>query len=338
MQIEFWAEYGKENCNAGFKARQDVCSIVDSMAIAQNYDVSFAINDSSTKWKKLFGYYRLFLHTMRLKRGSAVIVQYPCRKILNCIRPFMKKINVIAIIHDIDSVRFPNPEGLAKEIEQLNCCKVVITHNEKMTQLLQNAGLKTPCVALQMFDYLAIPQEQKNGGQGIVFAGNISKSKFLSDLSDDILKYTIKLYGPINKETILSDKVQYMGCYDSTEIVKKLQGKYALVWDGESTKTCTGDVGKYTQYNNPHKFSLYIAAGLPVIVWRKAAIAEFVEKHQLGFAVDSLQEAAEKIASITEGQYRVMSERVKRLQKDVTSGCFLKKAIQEALKETDYEQ
>ena len=34
------------------------------------------------------------------------------------------------------------------------------------------------------------------------------------------------------------------------------------MWDGPSPDTCAGVYGAYLRYNNPHKTSLYLAAGL----------------------------------------------------------------------------
>ena len=62
-----------------------------------------------------------------------------------------------------------------------------------------------------------------------------------------------------------------------------------------SSETCKGSFGEYLRINNPHKTSLYLASGIPVIIWSKAALAEFIEKNKCGITVDSLYEIADKL-------------------------------------------
>ncbi|NRO11242.1 Beta-1,6-galactofuranosyltransferase WbbI [Lactobacillus helveticus] len=50
------------------------------------------------------------------------------------------------------------------------------------------------------------------------------------------------------------------------------------------------NTGNYLRYNDPHKLSLYLASGIPVIIWKKAAEAKFVEENKVGITVDSLED------------------------------------------------
>ena len=72
--------------------------------------------------------------------------------------------------------------------------------------------------------------------------------------------------------------VKYCGQYKPEELPEKLEGGFGLVWDGDDLGACTGVFGEYMKYNNPHKTSLYLASGLPVIIWEKAAMAKYIEK------------------------------------------------------------
>ena len=49
-----------------------------------------------------------------------------------------------------------------------------------------------------------------------------------------------------------------------------------------------------------------MSAGIPVITWEKAAIADFVKEHQVGIVVDSLMELSSVLNEITEEQYAKM--------------------------------
>ena len=50
---------------------------------------------------------------------------------------------------------------------------------------------------------------------------------------------------------------------------------------------CTGQYGEYLKINSPFKFSLYLAANRPVVVWSKSALASYVKEYKLGICVDS---------------------------------------------------
>ena len=56
---------------------------------------------------------------------------------------------------------------------------------------------------------------------------------------------------------------------------------FGLVWDGTSLDGCNGRYGEYLKFNNPHKTSLYLSCGIPVIIWKEAALADFVEEHKV---------------------------------------------------------
>lgn len=104
-----------------------------------------------------------------------------------------------------------------------------------------------------------------------------------------------------------------------------------MVWDGSSVSSCVGDWGEYLQYNNPHKTSLYIRCGLPVIIWSKAALAPFVRKHQIGFCIDSLEELETILSHLTLEQYAEMQARVAEVSSQLKSGYFFTQAVEKAV-------
>ena len=114
---------------------------------------------------------------------------------------------------------------------------------------------------------------------------------------------------------------------DAEDIVFNLAGSFGLVWDGSSITSCKGRYGEYLRYNNPFKASMYIAAQIPLIVWRQSAIAEFVLKHNIGIAVDSLEEIEKIFDTMTEPQYNRMYKNIVDLSYKVRSGYFTYNAI-----------
>ena len=67
--------------------------------------------------------------------------------------------------------------------------------------------------------------------------------------------------------------------------------------------------GKYLKINNPHKLSLYLAVGLPVVIWDEAAEAEFVLKENVGFTVKSLYDLPEKLEAVSDNDYQIMKKK-----------------------------
>ena len=111
------------------------------------------------------------------------------------------------------------------------------------------------------------------------------------------------------------------------ELPQKIERGFGLVWDGEELDCCSGKFGEYLKYNNPHKLSLYIAAGIPVIVWSKAAVKDFVEREKIGFVVDSVLNIEEQIVNLSDYEYCIMRENAKRLGIKVRQGYFTKRAL-----------
>ena len=101
------------------------------------------------------------------------------------------------------------------------------------------------------------------------------------------------------------------------------------MWDGKSIDECGGEFGQYMQYNNPHKTSLYLASKIPVIVWEKAAIAEFIRENHLGIQVGSLREIPEKLAALTGETYDEMLQNVSAMGEKLRKGEMLRKVLRE---------
>lgn len=240
------------------------------------------------------------------------------------------------MIHDVDYLRYyTQPERMRPEIEILNCADTLVCHNERMIERLRRDGVDKPqCISLELFDYLLddkIELPTPHYGNDVCFAGNLDKSTFVDELANrNDVSFKLHLFG-INYKKTDSDKIFYRGSYDPDSLVSRLGLSYGLVWDGPEINTCGGEFGQYTMFNNPHKLSLYLAAGLPVIVWRKAAIADFVAEHNIGFAVDKLSEIDGRIESIDEKEYCKLVDNVREIQANVLKGHYLKNAINKVI-------
>ena len=123
------------------------------------------------------------------------------------------------------------------------------------------------------------------------------------------------------------DNIFYKGKFKPEELLDYLEGSFGLVWDGISLDTCTGGFGEYLKYNNPHKVSLYLTAGIPVVVWEQSALAKFVKENNVGITINSLNELKDKIDNITDEEYQAMLENTKQISEKTKNGKFLMEAI-----------
>ena len=335
--------------NAGTKARADV----DSILIAEGFTpfmVNAELDESQNILKKIYLQFTRFFDWKKcvdiFKENDVVVIQYPVRNhtiflgnILKAIRK--KNIKIIGIIHDLESLRFAisdNTPTLSKlrfkyeEITALKYFSKIIVHNEHMKESIHSLFLISfeMMVSLKIFDYLYKPEKEKEDSKfhdPILIAGNLDKQKsgYIYDLPENL---TYQLYGANYDEKNNHHKnVIYKGKFNPDDLPAVLEGSFGLVWDGPSAKTCEGVFGEYLKINNPHKCSLYLAAGLPVIIWKQAALAPFIEKNHLGVCVNSLDEIEFILNSISDEEYEIMSRNCREIGKKIRSGYFLTNAL-----------
>ncbi|MBN1181142.1 MAG: galactofuranosyltransferase [Bacteroidales bacterium] len=276
----------------------------------------------------------IILGLIRMPFSSMLLLQYPTNLIkFMLFIARVKKTKTITIIHDLDSLRGSPVEN---EISLLSKSSIVIAHNEEMINFVQKKGMKNKLISLDLFDYLmSEPKEEITcppikSAIEIVFAGNLAKSAFLKHIGQVKSTITVfKLYG-IGFEYIKNNcpkNIIYKGFYSPNELVKFISGTFGLVWDGDSIETCSGTAGKYLKYNNPHKMSLYLLSGLPVLVWSRSASARFVLSNKLGFAIDSLQDITTLEQTLAIDEYQLMLDNVRIIQKKIATGHFLTEAL-----------
>jgi len=326
--------------HAGNKARVDVDKVLE------NRYSNPVKNLTSTEFKTLFEKLEYVLRmknwkeilTLMTTKNKKFFIQYPVyyNSLLNkAVYSLLYSNSTVFVVHDVDSLRYLGQDTIEKEINKFNKCKAIIVHNSFMREALIGFGCKAPMIELDLFDYLLkeIPKNNFELGNKIVFAGNLGKSEFVKLKEFGDLKVEFNLYGPnFDNKFINHNNVEYKGSFKPDIIPYKLEGSFGLIWDGNSLDTCAGGVGKYMKYNNPHKLSLYIASGLPVIVWKEAAVAKFVEESNIGFTVHSLVEIPDKIRELTPNDYDKYLVNIKVLQKKVCNGVYTNKALDEAEK------
>lgn len=272
-----------------------------------------------------------------LQKGDFLVLQYPLKKYFTfiCFMAHCRKAKVIVVIHDLGSFRRKKLTA-SKEVKRLSHADYIISHNEKMKKWLEDHHCLVPIGELGIFDFLSQSQIQTKPVETpykVIYAGGLSprKNSFLYEIGSHIHSYQFYLYGngfEIEKAKG-KEHLKYMGFTSADQLVANPQGHFGLVWDGHSIDTCTGNFGEYLQYNNPHKTSLYLRSGLPVIIWERAALSSFILKHNVGFVVKSLAEIDSILSSITPEEYKQMKENAIRIGALLANGHFITQALSE---------
>jgi len=328
IALYYLAEGFYEQYNAGI-VRKEQETILRSAGFRPLW---FKHSEKQSYFFKIIRIIRCFTLAFSLPANSLVVFHFPFQaRIYKWLLSLLswRRIKTVALIIDIDGVRDRDEKELAQEITQLKKFTQIVAHNEAMKKLLLQYIPDASIHCIQIFDY---PFEgsiaTKKLSNTICFAGNIKKSAFTCDL-ENIDGVQFNIYGlGYNAGINNSPAIVYKGAVDANLLPVVIEGSFGLVWDGDSIEKCDD----YLRYNNPHKFSLYLAAGLPVIVWKESALAAFVEEKGIGISVGSLKEIPEQLGRFNVQQYEIMQQQAILFSEKLRKGYYLGKVIEEIKK------
>lgn len=331
-------EYLLNEHNAASKARKDV-----SHFVLQNGFCSLFKNDKTmmrhNKWAKLLLTIRLCVKLLMIGKNDILFIQTSLIVLKQILKiKAIKKFKVIYLIHDLYSLKYntessikKHSEKIRKDITLISQCNVIIAHNESMIQKLKDFGCTSKLISLKIFDYncpypVRIRRLLMKEKIQITFAGYLGKAEFLERLGSTVHKnYQLLIYG-IPK--IAVNNSIYKGCVDADSLPNVIEGHFGLIWEGSYDAV---QIDNYMCINNPHKLSMYIVAGLPIIAWKKSAIAQFVESNGIGVTVNSLDELDNCVKEITPDKYSVMVENCLSIRKKLVVGGYLQDALRSCL-------
>ena len=72
---------------------------------------------------------------------------------------------------------------------------------------------------------------------------------------------------------------------------------------------------------------MYLASGIPVIIWEDAALADFVRRHHCGITVASLDEIGKTLRDMPEEEYRLLVRNAARMSARLRSGSYTRRAL-----------
>lgn len=337
MKPYLLTEIPRDIYNAGFKAKNDIRITLQAGMTDLQVRESF-------RFDKIPAFFRLLWQLVRIPRGSCLYIQCPIYSFFNkkflppiCSVIARRQLRVILILHDVDSLRYPDRALWLRPMERrlYSLADTVIVHNEQMKATLQTThGVPAEkMVVLGIFDYLydRTPAGADEAYSHTVFvAGNLDpqKSGYIYDLGKLSDCLTVNLYGANFDQTAASDALKYQGSFSPDELPQHLRGNFGLIWDGPSITECAGQTGEYLRINNPHKTSLYLAAGFPVIIWSQAALAPFITENGLGISVDSLEQLPQRLGQLSSEEYRCLADNAAQFGAKLREGMFIRRAVE----------
>ena len=327
---------------AGIKAKSDVEDILAQMG-AVNLGLRRRYSKNKAKGF-ILNAIGILKYGFFLKRGDVVVLQYPVKKYYNilCRVARLRGAKTISLIHDLGTFRRKKLSS-DQELQKLLLSDHLITLNSSMKQWLVENGCKVPVSVQGIWDFLSEQNNNENccsagkvveaanikDKRSVVYAGSLAEKKnpFLYQMIKNVTSYKLDLFGNPGKRSLEGENVVCHGYVKYNSLINDPTGDFALVWDGDSVDTCTGSFGEYLRYNTPHKVSLYVRMGLPIIIWREAAMAKFIMENKIGFCIDSVNELNDVIPAVSYEEYSQMKRNVEALSVKLANGEFIKKCI-----------
>ncbi|GEO67704.1 sugar transferase [Levilactobacillus spicheri] len=318
------------------QAKQDIANIGASMGykVANIFRYNDVGEDDDAMLARIDGI------TAAVDRGDMLVYQFPS---LNSGRfddlfvdqMHRRGVRVVCLVHDVGTLRDQQAPTWIDEIGYFNKCDVLIVHNRLMADRLRELGVTTPMVNQYLLDYLDDNHDEdryetkpENFQRGVVLAGNILKSRYLADWANET---PITVFGvtdaELDKKLNANPKIDFRGQRWRWDLIQEMPREFGLAWDSDTSSYKYND---YTRYNHPHKVSMYLAHGLPVIIWRQAAVADIIVDNGLGIAIDSLDQIDDAIRSISDQDLAQMLHNVGQFGKLIRDGWFTRQGLQAA--------
>lgn len=349
MSIYALSQRCEETCDAAGKAMRDVFAVLAQ----KGSKTIWSMPKRSNKYLKILDlpYLTCFL-LFCAGKSDTVFYSIPENHIkIKLVKKFqkLKKYRILCFINDLNAFRYGNPDSpevqarMKQEADVIGLADTVLVPNRNTISLLQAQGITSRLVPIGIWDYLMTREQAKalNAGKDsqkkrlpavIAFAGNLNKSEFLQKMELDVQGgITFELWGKLEEEgkKKLPAFCNYNGVLAADEVPQAVSScGYGLVWDGSGSDGIEGGLGEYLRYNNSHKCGLYLASGIPAIVWEHSGMADFIREHQCGLTIKGLGELPEKIAG---ADYDLLKTNAEAVAGQLQNGFYLSKALDIAL-------
>lgn len=261
-----------------------------------------------------------------ISAGDIVICQFPTWNGLEFEQGLVRHIKayhgrIIIFIHDLEAMMFENRRSMMQDTVSLyNEAEILIVPSYGMKRFLINQGIRIGMkfVVQESWDYTTTLNAMRPGKlkREIYFSGSPDRFRFLDTWSYEV---PLKVY---TEQICHGNHVQSIGQLPQERFLLELsEGGFGLVWYGDECEH------QYLSMTLSMALSAYFVAGIPVIVPRGISNQCMIEQNHLGFIVDTLDEAAEIVKSITEQEYQEYISAVARFAGLLKEGFFTRKCL-----------
>ena len=336
-----------KSCNgkydAGNKFSDDVIEICKRQDIQP---IVYGQKNSGGLAHRIIFFMKYIFDLLKIKKFSVIYILYPTMpkyfKYL-CYVKRIRKCKLVGIIMDLPFL-CRKVSVSTNDIGELLQMDAIILQNNKQKLLLENIGIVGKSIEeIGILDFLGnpninSPDSRSYGGRKTIlcYGGTLAydSAGFLYKWahSSYINKIKVNVYGRCLEKKLENPHFEYKGVFPPEEIVDNLEGDFGLVWSGSEIDYCGGMKGSYYDYASPHKLSMYLMAGMPVIIPKSSALADIVVSKNIGITVTSLDEIEDKLNRISLKEYAAMVNAVNKEAKKISLGTNLERCIKEVRK------
>ena len=348
-QIYVLNQRQEETFDAAGKAMRDVFALLRK----RNAKVLWGVPKNCNKLLKILDLpYLLLFILFSVKREDIIFYSIPENyikiRLVNRLRK-RKHYKTACFINDLNAFRYDisqmeeMDEASKTELKAVKAADIVLAPNKNTEKMLRKLGVDGKIIPVSVWDYLMnekektkLREEQQKAETEpkseihIAFAGNLNKSEFLFHMkTPEHIQFD--LWGKLEEEkkAKLPEGCIYHGMLSSEEVPMAVcAAHYGLVWDGDGADEISGGLGEYLRYNNSHKCALYLAAGLPVIVWKHSGMAHFVEEHGCGIKIDRLSDISKQLET---ADYQQLKAAAMKVSSGIQEGYYLNRAFDQMM-------
>ncbi|MDO4803615.1 MAG: hypothetical protein Q4A32_02190 [Lachnospiraceae bacterium] len=347
-----------EKRTAGAKARMDIMEICMRQAGYVPLEISF--DTARFQERNIAGQIGEHGEALRewemktdfLGKGDLLVIQFPpinhsLMLPMQLGRLKKRGVHLVAILHDVEILRGAKRKDkslknrMRKHFEEKLCLGYfdrIVVHNKAMkAAIAASCGIPAGRLrSLSIFDYLCGEPKIRGPHEGVAIAGNLrpDKAGYAYQLPGGArwnlygIQFSGKAYMASPGGPLTDAGVYYYGSFPAEEIAGRLEGSFGLIWDGPELDGCSGVFGDYLRYNDPHKASLYLAAGMPVFIWRDAALAGFILHEKAGIAVDSIRDIPNILEDLSDEEYHILALHAQTVGKRLRGGYYTRKVLE----------
>lgn len=257
--------------------------------------------------------------------NDTIIVQTPISMSENYVQMLLNKLTALRNSMGLKLISFiHDPED--EMINFYNQCDGLIIENKLILNELQNHGLTNKIVNLfNFYDFsptLAIHSQAKFS-ETINFLNGTNSDQLL----DEIKKETVDFNLYQDHDLVDDQSLHYAGPINDDLLVNRLNktGGFGLVWSDDKNMV-------------PIELSMYVSAGIPVIAFDNTAAGNLVSNKKIGWVVNSLEEATNRLQATLEIEYNQLRDHVEKMAIDTRNGISIKNALIRAIFDANISQ